>query len=196
MVNITFDWDEVNSLITLLHTKSITYLIGDDSSLGEDDTTVDPIHLIQRLAACGYPLVENASISLFILHPELAPSVVAAFQSSEGDVAENIAVVTLATLYLQQWWLFRLAFALGQLPSFPEAPFVSLWEERDLPSPHSRYGIDGLLALQEYQQQRYNIPLNFLDDWQNQINHLLIQEEAYHRELPGDVREILVQLSL
>lgn len=195
-MNSTFDWDEVNSLITLLQTKGITYLIGDVSSSIEANAKVDPIHLIQRLAACGYPLVENASISLFILHPELAPSIVTAFQSSESDIAENIAVVTLATLYLQQWWLFRLAYALGHLPSFPEVPFASLWEERHLPSPSTGYGIDGLLALQEYQQQRYNVPLNFLDDWQNQINHLLAQEEPYRRELSGDVRETLRQLSL
>ncbi len=194
MLNITFDWDEVNSLITLLNTKGISYLMGDGSSLSGDNAGIDPTQLIQRLAVCGYPLVENASISLFILHPELAPSVEAALQSSEGDIAENIAVVTLATLYLQQWWLFRLTYALGQLPAFPEAPFVSLWEERHLPAPHSRYGMDGLLALQEYQQQRYNVPLNFLDDWQNQINHLLAQEEAHHRELPSDVREALTQL--
>jgi hypothetical protein len=195
-MNSTFDWDEVNLLIALLRSRGITYLMGDGSSLSRDDVIVDPIHLIQRLAACGYPLVENASISLFILHPELAPSVVAALQSSESDSTENIAVVTLATLYHQQWWLFRLAHALGQLPSFPEAPFVSLWEERRLPSPHIGYGLDGLLALQEYQQQRYNVPLNFLGDWQNQINHLLAQEEAYHRELSSDVRETLTQLSL
>ena len=123
---------------------------------------------------------------MFILHPELAPSVVAALQNSEGDIAENIAIVTLATLYLQQWWSFRLAYALGQLPAFPEAPFVSLWEERHLPAPHTGHGLDGLLALQEYQQQRYNIPLNFLDDWQNQINHLLTQEEAHHLELSSE----------
>jgi len=193
MLNITFDWIEVSSLITLLQDKGINYLMGDDSSLSEDEASVDPIHLIERLAACGYPLVENASISLFILHPEIAPFIVAALQRSEGDIAENIAVATLATLYLQQWWLFRLAFALGQLPSFPEEPFVSLWEERHLPSPRARFGRDGLLALQEYQQQRYNIPLNFLDDWQNQINHLLAQEEAYRRELPDAVRERLIQ---
>ena len=196
MLNITFDWNEVNALITLLQSKGITYLMGDSSSLSADDAVIDPIHLIQRLAVCGYPLVENASISLFILHPELAPSVVAALQSGESEIVENIAVVTLATLYLQQWWLFRLAYALGRLPSFPEAPFIALWEERHLPSPQSRYGIDGLLALQEYQQQRYNLPLNFLDDWQNQINHLLTQEEAYRRELTGDVRETLKQLIL
>jgi hypothetical protein len=195
MMNSGFDWDEVNSLITLLRAKGISYLIGNGSSASEDSENVDPVHLIQRLAACDYPLVENASISLFILHPELALAVVEALQHSEGDIAENVAVVTLATLYLQQWWFFRLAFALGRLPSFPEAPFASLWEERHLPSPSSGYGLPGLLALQEYQQQRYGVPLNFLDDWQNQINHLLTQEEARHRELPDNLRKVLVQLS-
>ncbi|MFL5626106.1 MAG: hypothetical protein ACJ788_10990 [Ktedonobacteraceae bacterium] len=192
----TFDWDEVDTLITLLHTKGISYLMGNGAPLRTDDGIVDPVQLIQRLAACGYPLVENASISLFILHPDLALSVVGALQSSERDIAENIAVLTLATLYLQQWWFFRLAFALGRLPAFPEAPFVALWEERHLPSPLSGYGFDGLLALQEHQRQRYGVPLNFLDDWQNQINHLLAQEEAHRRELSGDLREVLVQLSI
>jgi len=195
MMNIRFDWDEVNSLITILHAKGISYLMGNGSPLSHNDACVDPVHLIQRLAACGYPLVENASISLFILHPELAPSIGEALQSCEGEIAENIAVVVLATLYLQQWWFFRLAFALGYLPSFPEAPFVSLWQDRHLPPPDSGYGRNGLQALQAYQQQRYGIPLNFLHDWQNQINHLLAQEEAYHRELPDEVREVLVELS-
>jgi hypothetical protein len=39
-------------------------------------------------------------------------------------------------------------------------------------------------------------PLNFRDDWQNQINHLLIQEEAHCRELPSDLRDVLVQRSI
>ncbi len=196
MMNDPFDWDEVNALINILHTRGISYLIGDSSSLSHADACVDPAHLTQRLAACGYPLVENASISLFLLHPELAPCVVEAFQGSEGDIAENIAVVTLATLYLQQWWFFRLTFAFGRLPSFPEILFVSWWQGRHLPSPGSEYGRQGLLALQEYQQQRYHVPLNFLDDWQNQINHLLVQEEAARRSLSDEVRERLVQLSM
>ncbi len=195
-MKITFDWDEVDSLITILHTKGISYLIGDGSASREDTGNSDPVHLLHRLAACGYPLVENASISLFILHSDLASSVVKALQSSEPDIAENIVVVTLATLYLQQWWLFRLTFALGRLSCFPEAPFVPLWEERHLPSPFSGYGLHGLLALQEHQRQRYEVHLNFLDDWQNQINHLLAQEEAYRRELPSGLREALVQLSV
>jgi hypothetical protein len=193
-MKVTFDWDEINMLIALLQREGISYLMGSDAPLHVGN--VEPVRLIQRLAACGYPLVENASISLFILHPDYAPSVITALQTSEPEITENIAVLTLATLYLQQWWVFRLTVALGHLPSFPEAPFVSLWEERRLPPPSSRYGMEGLLALQEYQQQRYGAPLNFLDDWQNQINHLLAQEEAHHRELTNDTRETLRRLSM
>ncbi|MDQ2884856.1 MAG: hypothetical protein M3Y39_02090 [Chloroflexota bacterium] len=193
-MKVTFDWDEINLLIALLQRQGISYLLGSDTPSNVEN--VERVHLIQQLAACNYPLVENASISLFILHPDYASSVVTALQLSESDIAENIAVCTLATLYLQQWWFFRLTFALGQLPSFPEAPFVSLWEERHLPSPSSGYGLEGLLALQEYQQKRYGVPLNFLDDWQNQINHLLAQEEAQRRDLTNDTRETLIQLSI
>jgi len=191
-----FNWEEVTILIHVLQTKGISYLVGDGMSVGQAEETMNPVQLIQRLAACNYPLVENASISLFILHPELAPSVAEALERSERHIAENIAVVTLATLYLQQWWLFRLTFALGHLPRFPETPFVSVWQERHLPPPSSGYGQHVLLALQEFQQERYGVSLNFLDDWQNQINHLLAQEEAYHRQLPGDLKNALVQLSV
>lgn len=192
----TFDWDEVSALIAILNAKGVGYLVGDGAVLSVEEENIDAVSLIQRLAACGYPLVEDATISLFILHPELAPAVVTAFRNSEGEVAENIAVVTLATLYLQQWWLFRLAFALGRLPAFPEAPFTSLWEERRLPPPSQGYGLDGLLALQEYQQQRYGLPLNFRDGWQNQINHLFAQEGAYQRSLPEGLIRMLKQISM
>lgn len=194
-MNIAFDWDEVNVLIHALQSQGISYLMGTDPSSSEEGETINPVHLLQRLAACNYPLVENASISLFLLHPELAPSVRTALQESKRELAENIAVVTLATLYLQQWWFFRLAFAFGQLPCFPEEPFTSLWEERHLPPPSSGYGRHGLLALQDYQQQQYGVPLNFLSDWQNQIDHLLAQEEAHQRQLSGDMRNALLQLS-
>ena len=83
-MNSRFDWDEVDCLISLLHTQGISYLLGNGSSVSEGDGSVDPVYLIQRLAVCGYPLVENASISLFIIHPELASSVVEALQDKFG----------------------------------------------------------------------------------------------------------------
>jgi hypothetical protein len=179
-----------------LNAQGIFYLWGSDVPINVDGGTIDSVKLLQRLVTCGYPLVENASISLLILHPDLAPAVVEALRSSEQEVIEKLAVITLATLYLQQWWFFRLTFALGQFPSFPEAPFASLWEERHLPSPFPSYGLDGLLALQEYQQHKFGAPLNFLDDWQNQINHLLAQEEAHQRQLSEDLRQALIKLSV
>jgi hypothetical protein len=196
-MKLMFDWDEVNTLIALLNAQGIAYLVGSDEPvLSVAEENIDPVQLIQRLAVSNYPLVENASISLFILHPEFVPSVLIALQNSEREIAENIAIVILATLYMQQWWFFRLTFALGRLPDFPADPFVSLWEERHLPVPSSGDGRHGLLALQEYQRQRYGIPINFIEDWQNQINHLLAQEEGYRRKLPDDIREILRQVSL
>lgn len=196
MLHVEFDRHEVGVLISMLNSKGIHYLIGEGVLLSAEEEHIDAVALIQRLATCNYPLVESATISLFLLHPEFASSAVAALQASAGQIAENIAVLILATLYLQQWWLFRLTFALGQLPSFPEAPFVALWEERHLPAPAQGYGLDGLLALQEYEQQRYGLPLNFHHEWQNQINHFLAQEEAYQRLLSDDLIQVLKQMSL
>jgi hypothetical protein len=53
----------------------------------------------------------------------------------------------------------------------------------------------GLLALQTYQQHRYGLPLTFIGDWQNQINHLLAQEDAHQRTLSAETKEKLTQLS-
>jgi hypothetical protein len=195
MLTSTFDVDEVNALIRILQSQGVFYLMGSNLSLDEEKEAIDPVHLLQRLAACNYPLVENAGISLLLLHPELAVSVETALRESVPDLAENLAVVTLATLYLQQWWFFRLAFAFGHVPSFPEEIFSSLWEERHLPPPSTGYGQSGLLELQTYQQRRYGVPLNFLDDWQNQIDHLLVQEEAYQHQLSEDLRDALLRQS-
>lgn len=73
---------------------------------------------------------------------------------------------------------------------------MTLWEERHLPASSQGYGLDGLLALQEYEQQRRGLPLNFRHNWQNQIDHLLAQEEAYQRLLSDDLIQTLKQISL
>jgi hypothetical protein len=139
------------------------------------------VELIKRLAQCEYPRVRDASISLFLLHPELADAVLKAYQISEPAVAEQIAVLTLATLYLQRLWTFRLAMAFGFTPGFSEQHFAHLWQSRQLPAPACQHGKIGLVALQEAEQQRRGLPLNFIGDWQNQIDHLLTQEETTHR---------------
>src|SRR6266568_2641718 len=196
-------WDEADQLISILRTWGIDYLVGENYPRSSPIYRGSPIHrgisiardqqttvrLIQRLARCEYPRVRDASISLFLLHPELAPAVLQALQTSEPATAEQIAILTLATLYLQRLWSLRLTLALGRVPSFPEQPFTFLWRSRHLPPPAYHDGKWGLVALQEAERRRSGLPLNYIGDWQNQVDHLLRQEEAYRREATGAVRE-------
>ena len=185
--NLPDSWNEVDKLIGILRAWGISYLVGLDHSASPSTIDRDQqslVVLIQRLAQYDdYPRVRDASISLFLLHPELADAVLQALQESEPEIAERIAVLTLATLYLQRLWSLRLTMALGQAPTFPEQRFAFLWESRNLPFPAYHDGKYGLLALQEAEQRRTGYPFTFIGDWQNQVDQLLLQEEAKHHQL-------------
>ena len=183
-------WDEADQLISILRLWGIEYLVGERMSIGSSDdekNQQDGVMLIKRLAQCTYPRVRDALISLCLLHPELAWAVLEALRTSQPEVAEQVAVLTLATLYLQRLWSIRLTLVLGHPPNFPEQPFTSLWYNRRLPPPVYHDGKWGLTLLQEFEQQRSGLFLNYLADWQNQVDHLLLQEEAYHREAMAPV---------
>ena len=178
---ITSDEDP-SRLIRELHSWGINYLMGKPLATRMKKRML-AIDLVKRLAQCQYPRVRDANISLFLLHPELADVILKAYQS-EPLIAEQIAVSVLATLYLQQLWSFRLTLAFGHKPNFPEQQFAHFWQDRQLPSPQCQQGKQGLEALQAREQQRRGLPLNFIGDWQNQVDHLLTQEEAkYHQVL-------------
>lgn len=185
--NLPDSWNEVDELIGMLRAWGITYLVGLNHSASPfviDRDQQPVVALIQRLAQCDdYPRVRDASISLFLLHPELADAVMQALQESDSEIAERIAVLTLATLYLQRLWSFRLTIALGHAPGFPEQRFAFLWKSRNLPPPSFHYGKYGLLALQEAEQRRTGYPFTFIGDWQNQVDQLLLQEEAKHHQI-------------
>ena len=172
--------DYPDQLIGELHAWGIHYLV-DGSHAVKVKVRLPAVELIQRLAQCEYPRVRDASVSLFLLHPELTDAIIKAYQIAEPAVAEQIAVLSLATLYLQRLWSFRLTMAFGSTPGFPEQRFTHLWQSRQLPPPACEYGKKGLVALQEAEQRRRGLPLNFIGDWQNQIDHLLTQEEDRHR---------------
>ncbi len=178
-------WNEADQLIGILGLWGIEYLVGEHAPINpsaSDRNQQAAVTLIKRLAQCQYPRVRDASIALFLLHPELAEAVLEALQTSQPAIAEQIAVLTLATLYLQQLWSIRLALALDRPSHFPEKPFASLWCSRHLPPPAYRDGKSGLMALQEFEQRRSGLSLNYLGDWQNQVDHLLLQEEARHHQ--------------
>lgn len=173
--------EKPDRLIRILHAWGVSYLVSSSSPRGRMPT-LPPVQLIKALAQCEYPRIRDASISLYLLHPELADAISEAYQTSEPVVGEQIATLALATLYLQCMWSFRLTLALGHHPNFPEQRFAPMWEIRRLPPPICGYGETGLAALQAMEQQRRNLPVNFIADWQNQIDHLLLQEEGRHNQ--------------
>jgi len=179
---VSTSWYEVDELITMLRAWGIEYLVGLEPTVHSPTIEKDalpPVLLLQRLAQCDdYPRVRDAIISLFLLHPELAEVVQQALQESDPLVAERIAVLTLATLYLQRFWSIRLAIVFGHPSNFPEQLFTYLWEDRQLPPPACHAGTCGLLALEEAEQKRTGLPFTFIGDWQNQVEHLLCQEEV------------------
>ena len=183
--SVSTSWDDVDELIATLQAWGVSYLVGLEPTVHFTQLATDQravVTFLQRLARCDeYPRVRDAIISLLLLHPELADAVQSALRESTLEVSERIAVLTLATLYLQRLWSLRLTIALGHPPNFPEQQFTSLWEKRHLPSPTCHYGTCGLLALQEAEQQRTGLPFTFIGDWQNQINQLLAQEDAKRR---------------
>src|SRR6185312_1739059 len=95
---------EPDGLIGILHIWGIDYLMG--NSQVSSSSRISDVELVKCLAQCESPRVRDASISLFLLHPELANAVLEAYQTSNASVAEQIAVLTLATLYLQRRWSF------------------------------------------------------------------------------------------
>ncbi|MBE3558270.1 MAG: hypothetical protein IMW89_03490 [Ktedonobacteraceae bacterium] len=173
--------DEEAALISHLRAWGISYLTGGlparipaASPVSQEDAAA----FLRRLARASNARVRDATIALLLLHPELAEAVQIALRQSSPAEAEQISVLTLATLYLQRTWWYRLTLALGRPPAFPEAPFASLWRTRHLPPPSAFGGRWGLLALERREQDRCGLPLTFSGDWQNQLRHLFFQEEA------------------
>ncbi len=178
---------EEATLIRLLRSWGITYLTGGLSLPPVPVVLTDympPSALLVRLARCPNARVRDATIALLLLRPEVAEAIPGALEQSAPQETEQIAVLTLATLYLQRLWWDRLTLALGHPPAVPEAPFTALWHMRHLPSPAAFCGRWGLLALERAEQRRTGLPLAFTGDWQNQLHHLLLQEEAKHRSAP------------
>ncbi len=187
-------WQEADTLIGLLRTWGVEYLMTIEPISPISKDQLAPIELIKCLAQQNdNPRIRDASISLFLLHPELTDTILEAIKTSEQEIAEQITTSVLAALYLQRMWSVRLALALGHLPNLPEQPFAHLWQKRKLPPPNCHNGEWGLVALQAFEQERTGMPfVFFIGDWQNQMDHLLWQEEARHQKLTVPVAELLV----
>lgn len=173
--------DETERLIAELRARGIAYLSGGHDPQVAAQMAADPlppVELIPRLAGSQESRVRNALIALLLLHPDLADVVPDALARADPATAEQIVVLALAALYLSHLWSTRLALALGFRPVLPEERWARFWRERGLPAPSEFHGELGLRALQEAERLRRGLPLNFLGDWQNQVDRLLAQEWA------------------
>lgn len=142
--------------------------------------------------------MRDASISLFLLHPEIAPAILESVQTSEPAIAGQVATLLLATLYLQRLWSVRLTLALGHEPYFPEQPFTHLWKSRHLPPPAAYNGKWGLLAIDVFYFDFYSIALSKIQRAStldiNDVKLLLQQEIITLQELDTAYEEVLPQV--
>ncbi len=176
--------DETERLIAELQARGIAYLSGGrDPQVAAQVAAnpLPPVELICHLAGSQESRVRNALIALLLLHPDLADVVPDALARTDPATAEQIIVTALAALYLSHLWSTRLALALGFRPILPEGQWARFWRERGLPAPIEFHGELGLRALQEAERHRRGLPLNFLGDWQNQVDRLLAQGWASRR---------------
>lgn len=170
-------------LLSALRTWGITYLTAPSSDgIPGQHQPLFAKELLTALAQADDPRVRDATVSLLLLHPDLA-SVAAeiiarARRQHRPDLAEQLITRALAALYLQRMWAWQLTIVLPQRQPIAEAPFAAHWHARHLPAPACDFGESGLRRLAAYERQRTSSGANFAGDWLNQIHHLLRQEWA------------------
>ncbi len=91
--------EDPDQLIRALRLWGIGYLMSTSASKSSAKRMLGD-KLVRSLVQCPYPRVRDACISLFLLHPELAETVIEVYETGEPEIAEQVAVLTLATLYL------------------------------------------------------------------------------------------------
>lgn len=164
-------------LLGELRAHGITYLSGGHEAMAAASAHPMPdAELLRALARYPESRVRNAVIGLLLLYPELAGAIPDALRAADEPTAESLATLALAALYMSRLWRTRLRLALGRAPELPADLLAPLIAARGLPSPDEMYGELGLRALEQFEQARRGLPLNFIGDWQNQIDHLIAQE--------------------
>lgn len=170
---------ETERLIAELRARGIMYLSGGYDPHVVAEVAAHPLsdaELLLRLADCVESRVRSATIALVLLHPRLADVAVEMARAADAEMAERLATLLLAALYLLHLWRTRLRLALGREPMLPEGQLAELWQSRDLPDPALFYGELGLRALEKVEQQRRGVPFRFRGDWEDQVLRLMKQE--------------------
>jgi len=170
---------DTQALLAELRRYGVGYLMGEATDLAERDFQLQPAEFVAALARSSDPRVRDTLISLLLLHPDLAnvtkDAVETARLSGDEQTAEQLITLALAALYLQQMWRETLSLV-GVSAQMQEAPFGAYWRERGLPAPQVDFGEVGLRALAEWERRRTGLGANYASDWDNQVDHLVLQE--------------------
>lgn len=172
-------------LLAELYARGIKYLSGghDANSATIASPKLSDTDLLRYLAISPEARIRNATIALFLLHSEMGQAIPSALHVGDPITQDNLITLSLAAYYLQHLWRTRLALALGSTTPLPDDLIMPFIQERDLPSPDELHGELGLRCLQEYVRARSGLRLNYLGDWQDQVNHLLWQETARRKQV-------------
>ncbi|HEX6796797.1 MAG TPA: hypothetical protein VF116_03665 [Ktedonobacterales bacterium] len=164
-------------LLGELRARGIAYLSGGHEAVAAASAhPMSDAELMYALARYPDSRVRNAVIGLLLLHPELAGAIPDALRSSDEPTAQSLATLALAALYMSHLWRTRLRLALGRAPELPADLLAPMIAVRGLPAADEMDGELGLRALEQFEQARRSLPLSFIGDWQNQVDHLLSQE--------------------
>lgn len=177
--------DLTERLLAELYARGIEYLSGGydaNTAINAAPRLLDA-DLLRHLAMSPEARIRNAMIALFLLHPEIGQAIPTALHASDLTTQDNLITLALAAYYLQHLWRTRLVLALGSETSMPDDLITPFIQERNLPSPDELHGELGLRCLQEYVRARSGLRLNYLGDWQDQVNHLLWQETARRKQV-------------
>ena len=169
-----------NRLAAELQRWGIGHLTAGDDPLAQAAATAQPLDgaaLLAYLAAEPDPRVNAACVALLLRHPELVSTLPQALEQAEAlarEARESLIVLCLAAAYLQQAMRQKLTWVLGSQPMI--ALPSTFWGERNLPPPIPATSEFGLEALNRYEQQRHDEPLEYQGDWRSAADHLFKQE--------------------
>ena len=134
-------WD---TLVDGLRAYGVRYLSGGAEAMEQAPGELpDPLWLLCSLARSLEPRLRQATVALFLIHPELAEAARRAAASLDGQSRRHLVEAYVAAVYLQRMWRTRLRRYLGEQPLLPPH-----WtQELGLPDPDERFGKVGLATL-------------------------------------------------
>ncbi len=163
------------TLVAALRERGVRYLTPTDAvALGP----IDDATLIEGLASSPDPRLRQALIALFLLQPELAPSVASLKTRLDASAATELVAHFMAAVYLQRMWRLRLDRVLGEAGELPDL----FSKQYGLPDPSDGHGKPGLHALAEWHAAARGARADHLSEYEGVLELLLASAGSTARD--------------